>query len=274
MVEHAPIERGQGTVHNAGQQPVDADQQALHGADGVLGLGTENGGGNGAGRGLRCIGVHAHVLRHAVHGCGVERGPRVARRHIGDRDPAALELAAQGFREAAQAELAGAIDAETGKADTAHHRSHVDDPASAMRQHARQRGAAELDRRQQVGRDQRLDPLRRGKAEAAEIVDAGAVHQDVDPALHLRRLRDYPRRGPGNAEVGGDHGRAGGVRRQPIGQPPQPRRVARDQGQPAASSGQGAGGRGADTAAGAGQQDMRMRLGHGSAHAIDRKMSP
>ena len=103
-------------------------------------------------------------------------------------DVAVGEFAAQRLGEAAQRELGRRVHGEAGIADRAEDRAGVEDAGFRLRLQVRQQAAAQVHRRQQVGRDGEVDLLREQVLEHAEVTHARVVDQHVHAAAPVHGL--------------------------------------------------------------------------------------
>lgn len=142
--------------------------------------------------------AHGDAVEHALQDVRVggkgrrHRRDHVARRDGVDADALAGVVAGHGARDVDDAGLGGVVGAQAVVAEQARRAGGVDDGALALALHVRQRGAREVEDRQQVRRDDHLDVgerLPRHRVDRARV--AGAVHEHVEPAVprHARRHR-------------------------------------------------------------------------------------
>ena len=121
-----------------------------------------------------------------------------------DADPARPELLRERPGQADQPGLGGAVGRRLGDAHLAEPRRDVDDRAAAALDHRRQRRAAGVERRRQVGPDDRVPFGRLDLEERPDLRQAGVVDEAVDPPEALDDALDEPLGLRAVADVGGE----------------------------------------------------------------------
>jgi predicted MFS family arabinose efflux permease len=178
-----------------------------------------------------------------------ERGLHDSRQHDRHADALLGELVAEAFREHVEAGLGGGVDGLVPDAGRAGDGGHEHHPARSARGHGRREEPGQLDRRQQVQRD---EFMRLGLGQLADRpgpARAGIADQQIHPAGRVQRRLHELLRAAGRGQVGRDPG-GPGLR----GDGAEPLRVAAGDDEPDACRRQCDGGSRADAGGSAGHQ--------------------
>ena len=210
---------------------------------------------------LRIIHLHLQLVVHRYHVGAVHRRTGGARRDIEHLDLAVGQLAAQRLGEAAQGELAGAVGGEAGVADGAESRAEIDQQRSRLLAQQGQQQVGQLQGGGDVDADQPGDGVLVLLFEQAELIDPGGVDHTVEPAKAARGLQ-HQLSPAALGEVCRDQA---DLPRVTAGQAFQRNAVAPHQQQPGTAGAEPFHQQLADTAAGTGEQEARVRQVHGRA---------
>ena len=224
----------QGAIDQPGEDLVQPREQPLGHAEQPLARRPAQQRHQGIGHDARVVHRHAEFGVQRAERCAVHRGAHGARREVRHLHRAVGELAPQGFAEAAQGELAGAVGRVAGIAEIAEDRADIDDAGRGLRTQQRQQAARELHRRECVDVDDALERRVALLVEPGELARARVVDEQIDAARDLGRGMQHSIAARLGCQIGGDRPAAPAVADDPALQGVELRPIASDEQQHAA----------------------------------------